>query len=404
MLFSAEHRLAVASACWPPSERHSNAVRHALGSAIDWERFQRLVERHRITALAHHALVNPHVAAFVPADVRTRLAGKALALARVSLQMQAETLRLHQAMADASLPVTFLKGVPLALLAYGNVALRQSKDIDVLVAQDLVGPTAALLESHGYERLAGPADFRGSQWEMWLREFHHCSFVHRTMNIEIELHWRLFRNPWLLPPAAHPAAAVVRLPDGRGLAALSVDDLFAYLCAHGALHNWFRLKWLADVGALLNQRSGEEAEHLFESAAARGAGLFAAQAMLLAHGLLGAPLPQSLIGRVRAVGAVSRLEKRSMSVLLGAAYEAEPGAWPLGARLRYERDGLRLGGTRYKATQVRQLLTSQDDVEALRLPRRAAFMYPVIRAPRWVWRRIRQMSPPARTPRSLPRR
>ena len=34
-------------------------------------------------------------------------------------------------------------------------------------------------------------------------------------------------------------------------ATLGADDLFAYLCAHGAYHAWFRLKWLADIGALL---------------------------------------------------------------------------------------------------------------------------------------------------------
>jgi hypothetical protein len=32
---------------------------------------------------------------------------------------------------------------------------------------------------------------------------------------------------------------------------LGEDDPVAYLCMHGALHWWSRLKWLADVNALI---------------------------------------------------------------------------------------------------------------------------------------------------------
>jgi hypothetical protein len=46
--------------------------------------------------------------------------------------------------------------------------------------------------------------------------------------------------------------------------------LFAYLCMHGALHWWNRLKWLADLNALLACTPEHGIERLLQSAEARG--------------------------------------------------------------------------------------------------------------------------------------
>ena len=48
---------------------------------------------------------------------------------------------------------------------------------------------------------------------------------------------------------------------------------------HGALHWWHRLKWLADVNALLAAKPAREVELLIGGAEARGAGRAATQAL-----------------------------------------------------------------------------------------------------------------------------
>ena len=397
--------MATACATWPPSEGRSRAIRDALDRPLDWESFVVILKRHRITGFAHHVLTSlPEVGARVPPNVRANIGNEALAVAGAHLQLLAETGRLQRLFSADGVPAIFLKGVPLAILAYRNFAVRHSKDIDLLVSMEHLAGVARILQAEGYIRVTGPPTFRGSLWQLWLREFHHCSYVHRRTGVEIELHWRLFRNPRLLPlvPGEHQRG-VVHLPDGTAVPTLSDEDLFAYLCAHGTQHNWFRLKWLADIGALLNQRSEDEIEHMYDAACDRGATLFTAHAMLLANRILNAPLPSSLLERLRSVPGTSRLDASAMATLLGRGFQTEPSKWGWRTTAQYQWHGFRLPGWRYRVAQARLLLISQEDVQAFSLPSRAAFVYPLIRGPRWLWQQIRQMLQPARIARSRPR-
>ena len=120
-------------------------------------------------------------------------------------------------------------------------------------------------------------------------------FVHEATGLRIELHWRLFLNPHAMAETSIMAASrVVPLAGAAGLRTLGEEDLFAYLCMHGALHWWNRLKWLADINALLAATPERDVERLIRAAEARGAGRAAAQALLLCRRLLGTPLPARL--------------------------------------------------------------------------------------------------------------
>lgn len=65
-------------------------------------------------------------------------------LVHESVKMAAENVRLQRPFDKARLPVLFLKGASLAVLAYGNLGLRESKDIDLLVSPENLGPARHL--------------------------------------------------------------------------------------------------------------------------------------------------------------------------------------------------------------------------------------------------------------------
>src|ERR1035437_5290562 len=129
---SQEFRLAAACSIWPPSYRRTEAIRAAAAGSIDWARFLRVVRRHGVVGLVHDGLSRAQIG--VPPDIARQVAEHAAALVQENLALAAEALRLQQLFAEANLPVTFIKGVSLAKLAYGNLGVRHGKDLDLLVA------------------------------------------------------------------------------------------------------------------------------------------------------------------------------------------------------------------------------------------------------------------------------
>src|SRR5262249_10006938 len=194
------------------------------------------------------------------------------------------------------IPVAFIKGISLAKLAYGNLGLRHNRDIDLVVNFGMMPAAAELLERAGYRRSLPPAAFSETQLQMWLLRTKELAYTHDEKDFEVELHSRLFDNHRLMPELP-PASSWRRVPLTKKsyLCTLEEGDLFAYLCAHGAVDCWFRLKWLADIGALVAQQDERGVERLYLAAAARGAGRSAAQALLLCQRILGATLPDKLI-------------------------------------------------------------------------------------------------------------
>ena len=129
----------------------------------------------------------------------------------------------------------------------------------------------------------------------------------RTMARFTELQWRVADNPELLKEvhAASPTQNVV-VADGLSVRTLARDDLFTYLCIHGAHHAWSRLKWLADLNAFI-AATDADIVHLHRHAQAKGAGLCSGQALLLCQRLFALPLPDDLASELQGTARVRKL-------------------------------------------------------------------------------------------------
>ena len=216
----------------------------------EWPRFLRVAQRHRVIGLAHQGLTEVSLA--VPPEIRLEIGSRASTFARQNLAIAAEALRLQRLFDDAKLPVLFVKGSSLAVLAFGNLGLSGGEDIDLLVPREVLPTAMALVARAGYRRFDPPPDISETKLQLLLSLRKDVGFVHEATRLPIELHWRLFLNPHAMSEASIWAASrIVPLTTGSGLRTLGEEDLFAYLCMHGALHWWNQLKWLADVNALL---------------------------------------------------------------------------------------------------------------------------------------------------------
>ena len=170
-------------------------------------------------------------------------------------------------------------------------------------------------------------------------------------------------------------------------APLGEADLFAYVCVHGAGHGWSRLKWLADLNALIAQKSEADIERLYNHARATGSGICAGLALLLCHRLLGLSLPARLEQEFRGNKRLDKLVAIVMNVMAGpdAATELEDRRF---GSTRISLMQFLLGkGWRHFFAECRALSVRLGDVVNYPLPPSLHFLYPVLRFPLWLWRR-----------------
>jgi hypothetical protein len=167
---------------------------------------------------------------------------------------------------------------------------------------------------------------------------------------------------------------------------LGEEDLFAYLCMHGALHWWYRLKWLADINALIVPGPETNIERLFRAAEIRGVGRAAAQGLLLCQRVLGTPLADTFLVRIRKGFTTHWLEMTALNAMTGGQIEREPRDRRFGTTLGSLSTFLLVRGWRYRLAELNNQLINQKDVLSVPLPKWLWFLYPILRLPLWAWR------------------
>ncbi|MBS0472125.1 MAG: nucleotidyltransferase family protein [Proteobacteria bacterium] len=379
MKLSDEFRLVAACCIWPPSERRTAAIRQAAQVPINWAAVQHQTKRHRVAGLVRDGLERAKID--LPEDVRGWIACQAAVVARQSLRLAGEALYLQRSLDGAGLPVTFLKGTALGVLAYGKFSIKQAWDIDMLVLPEDLRQVRGLLMALGYERVMPPPSMAEERFQSWIAFANESWFYHRGRDINLELHWRLSGNRALLSRIdALSGVRSVAIGSQLSLRTLNDVDLFAYLCLHGAHHGWARLKWLADLAALLAQWSGDMIEQLYRRAKADGVGHAAAQGLLLCEELFGTVLPGNLGTELRS--------DRATRWLVWVARGAMAGDSVLGNFRVAASHFLLSRDLRGWLSELNSKIVGWTDFQIFALPRPLYFLYPLLRLPSWVWRKL----------------
>lgn len=382
--FSVEFALVAACCRWPLSPAAVAAIHDARAADVDWPGVLLLANRHRVAGLVQNAL---SVAGIVPPpDVAQSLAAKAERLAQISVMLAGETVRLQQLLGAQNIPVAVLKGAGLAQLAYGSLKLKHSRDIDLLVPADRALIALQLLEREGYSLVLPAAQLSDAQRRAVVQYGKEIELAHPVRKTRVELQWRAAVNPYLLKGIdANSATQDVFLSEGTSIRTFADEDLFAYLCVHGAHHDWFRLKWLADVNAVISQNSDADLIRLFRHAQTKGAGLCAGQALMLCHQVFERPLPAELKAELAGSKKVTRLTAIAFNAMADMDVDGDRGF--MGVTKAVFRQFLLGQGWAYFAAQCRIALVGLPDAIRMPLPALLHFLYPIMRLPLWLGRR-----------------
>ncbi|WP_034157442.1 nucleotidyltransferase domain-containing protein [Sphingomonas sp. ERG5] len=384
---SPEMRLVAACCRWPATPAR-DAVVTAAAIGIDWRLFAKLVARHRVVGLAYAALSSAGVT--VPGTIARSLMTRVAQMAEQNRILAVESVRLQVMLEVAGIPSLLVKGAPLAQLAYDSLALKHAKDIDLLVRPEDLATALALVRADGYQLWLPARALSERQLRDVMRHSRDIALIHRERRVQLELHWGLTDNPRMLAGLSASAATqtVTLGKEGPGVRTLGPDDLFAYLCVHGAAHGWIRLKWLADVAALVGQGAPDEIDRLYRAAVARGVGECAAQALLLAQMLLDLTVPLALAEELGASRRVRKLVAVALDIMVGPGAEREIGDRRFGQAKLIRARFLLSRGWRDLGVNIVTHMTALDDVLAIPLPSRLHLLYPLLRVPLWIGRRV----------------
>jgi hypothetical protein len=242
-------RLMIATSWLAPDSWQKNqeeAIREAIGAGPDWTEYLRLVDRHRTPALSCAALSRvPGLE--IPRPAKQELQERSDACRMEAVKHCLLLAELLKEFNRAGIPAMPFKGQILSFELYGDVGLRQARDLDVAVALEDLARAQDCAESVGW-RLDSSTWFPLSsrQWESFLQHEHHLDFVHSNAGRRLELHWR---NQWETQGLARArwASSISSVWQGCSLKAMNPSELAFYLCGHGADHAWFRAKWLGDL-------------------------------------------------------------------------------------------------------------------------------------------------------------
>ena len=263
-----------------------------LHEGTDWPTLLEWAEQHGVTPHLYQTL-STRCADAVPEGVLRLLKVQFDLNLRRNLCLTGELLNLLERFDAHHIPVLPIKGPALADRLYGNLALRQCVDLDLMVHQSNVLKAKEILIARGYQpfsRLSRAQEMANLRFGI------EYNFHREDWGLWVEIHWRMDSRDGYLPldmdrlwKRCTPGVFA-----GRPVPHLPAEDLLQILLVHGSRHFWQRIKWLCDIGQLLQTYREMDWDRVLEGARMpRSRGIFYS-GLWLAHDLLDAPLPDAV--------------------------------------------------------------------------------------------------------------
>ncbi len=275
-------------------EMSADHTRHALGlldGPLNWSLLLEQARSHRLLPLLHWHWKRSLRLDF-PAEIAQQLDGRFRANVARSLLLVRDLSDIVELLGRHGIPVVPFKGPALAESLYGNAALRESVDLDILVRSRDVPEAIRTLVSAGY---VDGKQLTPAQQNAFLATQYEYPFLSPS-GILVELQWRIVPRYFSLALSEEQYWSRIQPVTvcGRKMNSLSCEDLLLLLCFHGGKHGWEKLIWLADVAELVVSHPHLDWEYVLDQARRAGGLRMLLLGVVLANRLLGTTIPQDL--------------------------------------------------------------------------------------------------------------
>jgi hypothetical protein len=272
--------------------QHLERARTLLGGVIQWDELLRMAWLHRVLPLLYWHLWQIGRDT-VPEPVLDKLRTVFSRNAGRNLRLMREVHEILGLLAANHISAIPYKGPVLAQQIYGNLALREIGDLDIMVRKEDFAGAQALLRRRGYQP---QEQLTAAQERIMLRSDCNQVLVHQQTGEILELHWAITGPRFTSPVDLDELwVRVEHKTVGRTrVLALSPEDLLLVLCYHGSRHMWERLEWITGVAELV--RTGDlDWDLTVRTAERHGSRRMLLLGLTLAHELLDARVPQEIL-------------------------------------------------------------------------------------------------------------
>ena len=358
-----------------------------LAGGLDWPLLRQAAVDHGILPLLYTRLgeVGEHL---VPPAERAQIKALYVANARRNLRMTARLLTILKLLREKGIEAIPLKGPSLAEAAYGDVALRQFVDLDILVAEEQILKARDLLVSLGF---TPRYTLTKRQESVHMRRDIEYTFRSQKSMFILDVHWRLAPSYYRVDMhnllERHALGSLAGFP----IPSLAPDDLLLYLCFRGMRDMWDKLGLLCDVAALLRRNQDWDWGPLLEKATSSGLRRTFLLGLALAHDILRAELRPEIAEVLHRDRKLLRPRtEMATRFLTGPIGVESPGDWRVGLFPLRMMDSL---SDKFRYCMDRLLLPTARDWEVLRLPDYLFPLYYLLRPLRLASKWVRRPAP-----------
>lgn len=264
------------------SEAQLHKVHELTKGHLDWNYFLKLTIKHRIYPTVYRNLKKMN-----PQDSRgqslSELEQRCKKNQLNALQLLSELIKIMDVLEKRGIRGLSIKGPLLGLALYGDVSMRTSKDLDILVSLADVEKVGKLLQEQGYTEDDYSVYLTPKQRQLFFKTSHHISYTNKA-GIMIELHWRYNAGNYEIPFDEIWKNRKICDASGKKINVLNAEENFLYLIFHGSKHAWKRLRWLCDINELL-KKNELDWEYLIYRADKMGITYMLEQTLILVKGL-----------------------------------------------------------------------------------------------------------------------
>lgn len=265
-----------------------------LETGLDWTYLLGLASQHSLRPLLYRHL-NAIEAAAVPKAAFARLWGWYERTGRHNRAIAKELLNILELLDSNGIPALPYKGPALAASIYGELALREFSDLDILLRPRDVLAAKALLQAQGYQPKYALTPAVETAFLRSTGQYH-LVLVDAQSAVMVELHW-MTDPDYPVEPSADEAwwsrLGKAKLGENK-VRCFAPRELLLILCLHGTKHYWTSLGWLVDVAEMIRQHPRMDWDWIMSTAQKLSCERRLALSLHLAQRLLDAPLPEEI--------------------------------------------------------------------------------------------------------------